>query len=79
MSTMSKIIYDKATGNMYALLVIQYRTLKLIPIRHFSGFSRAGRTDTNDEWHDKHYVLFRLAKPSLTTTDWADDTTGWTW
>ncbi|KAL3481122.1 hypothetical protein BJX99DRAFT_253782 [Aspergillus californicus] len=59
---MSKIIYDKATGNM-----------------HFSGFSSAGRTNTNEEWHGKYYVLFRLAKPSSKTTDWAKDTTGWTW
>ncbi|KAI2735740.1 hypothetical protein DTO013E5_7121 [Penicillium roqueforti] len=61
MSTMSKIIYEKATGNM-----------------HFSGFSRAGRTDANEEWHDKYYVLFRLAKPSP-KTDWVKDLTGWTW
>ncbi|RLL97786.1 hypothetical protein CFD26_106189 [Aspergillus turcosus] len=60
MSTMSKIIYDKATGNM-----------------HFSGFSRAGRTDTNEEWHDKYYVLFHLAKPSRKPY-WDEDTTGWT-
>ncbi|KAJ5788680.1 hypothetical protein N7457_003670 [Penicillium paradoxum] len=62
MSTMSKIIYDNATGNM-----------------HFSGFSRAGRTDTNEEWDDKYYVLFRLARPSPKTKDWAKDSTGWTW
>lgn len=80
MSTMSKIIYGKATGNMYALSV-EWRTLqpwRLTKIKHFSGFSRAGRTDTSEEWHDKYYILFRLAKPS-TTTDWAKDTTGWTW
>ncbi|KAF4216556.1 hypothetical protein CNMCM8980_001993 [Aspergillus fumigatiaffinis] len=44
---------------------------------HFSGFSRAGRTDTNEEWHDKYYVLFELAQPSP-KTDWVKDTTGWT-
>lgn len=52
---------------------------KLMEIRHFSGFSLAGRTDTNEEWYDKYYVLFRLAKPSPETTDLAKDTTGWTW
>ncbi|KAF7131151.1 hypothetical protein CNMCM5793_004201 [Aspergillus hiratsukae] len=57
MSTMSKIIYDKATGIC---------------------FSRAGRTDTNEEWHDKYYVLFHLAKPSR-KPDWYEDSTGWTW
>ncbi|KAJ6127117.1 hypothetical protein N7523_002729 [Penicillium sp. IBT 18751x] len=77
MSTMSKMVYDKATGEMCALSVVEWRTV-LTEIRHFSGFSRAGRTDTNEEWHDKYYVLFRLAKPSP-TTDWAKDTTGWTW
>ncbi|KAJ6102057.1 hypothetical protein N7486_004484 [Penicillium sp. IBT 16267x] len=41
-------------------------------------FPRAGRIDTNEEWHDKYYVLFDLAKPSP-KTDWAKDTTGWTW
>ncbi|KAJ5808541.1 hypothetical protein N7474_009810 [Penicillium riverlandense] len=45
---------------------------------HFSGVSRAGRTDTNEEWHDKYYVLFRLAKPSP-KTDWVKDPTQWTW
>ncbi|GFF39786.1 unnamed protein product [Aspergillus lentulus] len=61
MPTMSKIICDKATGNM-----------------HFSGFPRAGRTDTKEEWHDKYYVLFGLAEPSP-KTDWVKDTRGWTW
>ncbi|KAJ5151307.1 uncharacterized protein N7482_010559 [Penicillium canariense] len=61
MPAMSKIIYDKVTGNM-----------------HFSGFSRADRSDTNKEWHEKYYVLFRLAKPPK-TTDWVKDPKGWTW
>ena len=79
MSTMSKIIYDKATGNICTLYpFLSGEHYKLTEIRHFSGFSRAGRTDTNEEWHDKYYVLFRLAKPSP-KTDWVKDTTGWTW
>ncbi|CAG8887119.1 unnamed protein product [Penicillium egyptiacum] len=40
-------------------------------------FSRAGRTDTNEEWHDKYYVMFHLAKPSP-RTDWVNAPTGWT-
>jgi hypothetical protein len=79
MSTMSKIIYDKDTSNMYGLSFIDNEHYNLIPFRHFSGFSRAGRTDTNEEWDDKYYVLFRLAKPCLNATDWAEDTEGWTW
>ncbi|KAJ5367957.1 uncharacterized protein N7496_007717 [Penicillium cataractarum] len=61
-STMSKIIYDNATGNM-----------------HLSGFARAGRTDKSEEWHDKYYVQFGLAKPSPKTMDCENDPAGWTW
>jgi hypothetical protein len=54
MATMSKIIYDKGIGNMLALFVLECECQQLTVIRHFSGFSRADRTDTNEEWHDKY-------------------------
>ena len=62
---------------LYLLLSSEH--YKLTIIRHFSGFSRAGRIDTNEDWNDKYYVLFRLAKPPPMMTDWAKDTEGWTW
>lgn len=60
------------------LYPLSSESYKLTTNRHFSGFSRAGRTDANEAWHDKYYVLFDLARPPQ-RTDWVKDTTEWTW
>lgn len=54
---------------------VEWRHSKLTLIRYFSGFSRAGKIDANEEWHDKYYVYFDLALPPP-RVDWVEDTTG---
>lgn len=60
-------------------LLLSCEHYKLTTDRHFSGFSRAGHTDKSEEWHDKYYVQFGLAKPSPKTMGCDNDPAGWTW
>lgn len=60
LSSPSKIIFDKTTGDMYVVLYLLKFKLKLITHSKISGFSWAAPIQPDTEWNDYNFVKFSL-------------------
>jgi hypothetical protein len=88
LTTSSKIILNKDTGDVYALRYPLQPHANDSTRSKISGFSRAVRIDPDTKWTDHFFVLFDLVLsssmcdkrlPNLATDLQLDEKTGWRW